>query len=281
MKFGSLSTTNALQPLSEGITPDPVSTTVTHVSGTVYQYGSYLLYSDLIKQAIDPVEAENVDLLGEQAGQVFDLLTRNVLIADGTAQYVNGRANDGAVLSTDIISAAECMEAVATLEAAHVRRFPDGTYKGIIHANTKYDLLQDSSIVNMMNESGDAKKNGLWNYSVGTCFGIDWYVAGNAYRTASGDSSGNVYYTMILGQGAFGIGGLAADSFGSVPSYGKEEPGTGKKISPVELIKKELGSGGTSDALNQRASMGWKTTFCAKVLDATRYIVLHHQCSLG
>ena len=238
-------------------------------------------YSDLVDyMSIDPILTQYAQLLGEQAGLTIDQLVRDVLVAGGTEQFVNGRANAAAVTSTDIISAKEVMEALATLEAANARPFENGRWVGICHPNTKFDLMNDSTIQNMMVYAPDSSKNGLWTYKLGECLGVDWYVSSQANRAAEGVGEVNVYDTLILGRDAYGTGGLAGQMFGSAPSS-KDEPNTGKSVSPVSLIQKELGSAGTDDPLNQVATIGWKTTFVAKVLNAAFYVRLQHACSLG
>jgi len=203
-----------------------------------------------------------------------------VLVADGTSQLVNNRANHAAIVSTDIIDAAEIMEAVTTLEAADALPFPNGKYVGIIHSYTKFDMMKDPTMQNMFIYAPSAEKNGLWTYKLGECLGIDWYVSSLANRTADGSDSINVYDTLILGRDAYGAGGLAAQ-MPKVPPSSQSDPNTGKRVMPVSIINKPLGSGGTEDALDQRGSLGWKTTYVVVVLDATRYVRLQHACSLG
>lgn len=64
---------------------------------------------------------------------------------------------------------------------------------------------------------------------------------------AGGSSEGKpVYSTIILGADAYGVTGL------------KEN---------LQTIVKSLGSAGSADPLNQRATMGWKAHFLAKILE--------------
>lgn len=66
------------------------------------------------------------------------------------------------------------------------------------------------------------------------------------YPGEAGALGRDVYATLFLGENAYGV---------------TEIEGGG-----LEHIVKQLGSGGTSDALNQRATVGWKATHVAKVL---------------
>ena len=93
--------------------------------------------------------------------------------------------------------------------------------------------------------------------------------AGSAYLTLSAGVENIAKDTVIYPEGA-GIGGvdvyatliLADDAYGVT-----EVTGGG-----LQHIAKQLGSGGTSDALNQRATCGWKATKVAKIL-VPQYIV--------
>jgi len=61
---------------------------------------------------------------------------------------------------------------------------------------------------------------------------------------------------------------------------GPNDNNTFQKIRPLRLIDKPFGSAGTSDPLDQRASIAWYTTFAVQELDSTWYIVVHHASSL-
>ena len=67
----------ATRPLSEGVTPDGGSLSVTNVTATVEQYGYYVTMSDvLMLTAIDNTLLETTKLLGSQAGSTLDTVTR-------------------------------------------------------------------------------------------------------------------------------------------------------------------------------------------------------------
>ena len=66
-KFASLP--KAMTPLTEGVTPDGKSLSVTAIEATVSQYGDYITMSDVLDlTAIDPVVVEATKILGRQAG---------------------------------------------------------------------------------------------------------------------------------------------------------------------------------------------------------------------
>ena len=77
-KFASLP--KAMTPLTEGVTPDGKSLTVTAITATVNQYGDYITMSDVLElTTIDNVIVEATKLLGRQAGLTLDTVVRNVM----------------------------------------------------------------------------------------------------------------------------------------------------------------------------------------------------------
>lgn len=84
-------------------------------------------------------------------------------------------------------------------------------------------------------------------------------AAGNSFKDGSAGVGGRaVYSTLILGANAYGV---------------TEISGGG-----LEFIHKELGSAGTADPLNQRATEGWKCTRVCKIL-CDQYMVRVESCT--
>ena len=70
----------ALVPLSEGVTPDGRKMSVTNLTATVDQYGDYIELSDiLLLTAIDNNMVQATKLIGTQAGETLDTITREVI----------------------------------------------------------------------------------------------------------------------------------------------------------------------------------------------------------
>ena len=98
-KFASLP--KALTPLTEGVTPDGKSLSVTAIEAEVAQYGDYVVYSDVLDlTAIDPVVTEGVKVIGNQAGLTLDTITRNIL-QSGTNVYYCPKADGSEVTSRE------------------------------------------------------------------------------------------------------------------------------------------------------------------------------------
>ena len=226
-----------LTPLTEGVTPDGQSLTVTTIEATVDQYGGYVTISDQLQlTAIDNTMVQATKLLGNQAGASLDTVTREVLNGGTNVVYAGGVTSRDALTADHKLTVQDIKKAVRALKNQNADKIGD-SYVGIIHPDITFDLTNDP-------EWKDVK-----NYDP-----KDWYegeigkIAGVRFveTTEAKIFEGGVYSTLILGDNAYGV---------------TEIEGGG-----LEHIVKQLGSAGTADALNQRATCGWKATKVAERL---------------
>lgn len=244
-KVGALPTITST--LTEGVTPNPEELSLTRLTATPEQVGSFVRMSDLVQlTAYDPLLEETAIAQGNQAARTYDYRISNVLSAGTSVQRVNNRSTRGAVVSGDIITATEIKKAVRRLENSDAMRFPQAgnRFIGLVHPNTKYDLTAASEWTTQTGQAqpGDDR---FAAYYIGDMYGVRWYESTAAKKFAGeGDSGIDVYSTLILGMGAYGV----------------------YTLQDLEYIVKPLGSGGTEDPLNQRATAGWKASFVAKIL---------------
>ena len=226
-----------LTPLTEGVTPDGQSLTVTTIEATVDQYGGYVTISDQLQlTAIDNTMVQATKLLGNQAGASLDTVTREVLNGGTNVVYAGGVTSRDALTADHKLTVQDIKKAVRALKNQNADKIGD-SYVGIIHPDITFDLTNDP-------EWKDVK-----NYDP-----KDWYegeigkLAGVRFveTTEAKIFEGGVYSTLILGDNAYGV---------------TEIEGGG-----LEHIVKQLGSAGTADALNQRATCGWKATKVAERL---------------
>lgn len=269
-------------PLTEGVTPDPEDITVTTVTGTVREYGSYIRYTrTLAEMGIHKIAAEASDALGEQAGESLDLITRAELVAEtSNVQFANGRSSTGNIAAGDKLTMAEVMTGVTTLKTNKaVGPLEGGKFPALLHPKTCYDIFNDNTFQNILHYSHDRGMNNPWiTGHIGDAFGVSFYETPNGYHASNG--SVEVYSTMLLGKGAFGVGGLAA----YMPSVIQEDQNKSNKtfedVRPLRLIDKPFGSSGSADPFDRLASIAWYTTFVAQVLDANFYLRIEHTVDL-
>lgn len=330
-------------PLVEGVTPDGQKMELGVVRAEVKQYGGFIELSDILMlAAIDNNLVQATKLLGGQAGRTLDAITREVLCGGTNVQFAEGqvasrsllaggRESDNHYLTVDSIRRA--VRYIKKMNAETI----NGSYVGIIHPDTAYDLMSDPKWINVKTysdpegiyqgeigkienvrfvESSEAKvihaedlckesreltvssyntlsSEGNATHGEGTFFklvveetlteedaarlvdatiqlgveesievlnvvGVDiatkalYLRAEPANAPSKGDvlypgeagfKGCDVYITLIIGDNAYGT---------------TEISGGG-----LQHIVKQLGSAGSADPLNQRATAGWKATKAA------------------
>jgi N4-gp56 family major capsid protein len=247
--------TAATTPLTEGVTPSKTALSITEITGTVQQYGNYVEVSDTLDMmGIDPIIREATMLLAENAAVSVEEIVRaelvtgtNVMFATGAARNAQGPSNP--------ITLALVRRAVRTLEANDAPPFfgsrsdengQGGTYIGFIHPRQWFDLVGDSAVLNTFTYSDPEK---LYTMHLPMLGGVAWVKTTRApIFTGAGASGANVFGAIICGSNAFGVVNVA---------------GSGK----FQVFAKPLGSGGTADPLDQRATIGWKSLQLPRILN--------------
>ena len=234
----------ALTPLTEGVTPDGQNLNVTAVPATVAQYGGYITLSDvLMLTAIDNNLVEAIELLGDQAGRTLDTITREALVTGTNVLYAGGRSARTSIAATDKLTVGDIKKAVRELKVGLAKKI-DGSWVAIVHPDCVYDLENDDEWVQASQYAGSTQ---IFEGEIGKLYGVRFVETTEAKIWAqAGASSISVYATLVMGANAYGT---------------TEVEGGG-----LETIVKQLGSGGTADPLNQRATAGWKAMKTAKIL---------------
>lgn len=254
-KFAPLA--KATTPLTEGVTPDGQKLDVSAITATVSQYGGYVALSDLLQlTAIDNIMVEATEALSSQAGRTLDTITRDILAAGTNVQYaegqVSGRANlvggSATAANNHYLTVKAVKMAVRTLKNQNTARI-SGDFVGIIHPDVAFDFTEDPEW-KYPHQYVDTKE--IYSGEIGKIAGVRFVETTeakkwiNAGKNDSTPTSRDVYSTLILGANAYGV---------------TELDGGG-----LQMIVKQLGSGGTADPLNQRATVGWKAAKTAEIL---------------
>lgn len=237
-------------PITEGVTPDGQSLSMSTIEATVEQYGGYVTISDMLDlTAIDPVLVQASKAIASQAGRSLDTITREVINAGTVVQYAEGQVTERSQLAyTDKdnnhnLTVGAVKQAVRFLESQDAPKI-DGYYVGIIHPYCKYDLMNDPEwkapheYVNTEN---------IYQNEIGELYGVRFVQSSRAKKFAGAGAGGvDVYSTLIIADDAYGV--------------------TEIKGGGLQHIVKQMGSAGTADPLNQRATCGWKATKVAELL---------------
>lgn len=229
--------------LTEGVTPDGKSLEVTTVEAEVSQYGDYVVYSDMLDlTAIDPIVTEAVKVIGNQAGLTLDTITRNVLQSGTNVFYASkGDGTDvnarGDLDDTCVITAKDVKKMAAFLRKVNAPKI-DGYYVAIVHPFVSFDLQNDPEWIAAHQY---ASAENIFEGELGRLGGVKFIESSEAKVYSNG-----VFGCLFMGANAFGV---------------TEVEGGGLKT-----IIKQLGSSGVADALDQRASIGWKAAKTAEIL---------------
>ena len=244
-KFAPLA--KATTPLTEGVTPDGKSLSVSTITATVNQYGDFITQSDVLElTSLDNTILEATKLLGRQAGLTLDTVVRDVLNsgtnvtycpkigADGTETAVTSRA---ALDDTCKLTVKTIQMVVAKLRGQNAPTI-NGKYVAIAHPYTMFELMRDPEWIEAHKY---ANPTNLYEGEVGEIAGVRFVTS-----TEAKVFEGGVFSTIFLGEGAYGV---------------TEITGGG-----LETIVKQKGSAGTADPLDQRSSVGWKAIKTAELL---------------
>lgn len=233
-----------LTPISEGVTPDGQSLTMSVIEATVAQYGGYIELSDvLLLTAIDNNLVQATKLLGAQAGATLDTITREVLNGGTNVIFSGGKEARGDLDATSVLTVDDIKKAVRLLKTQNAEKH-GSDWVGIIHPDIAYDLTNDPAWKDVKTYSDPSD---IYEGEIGKIYGVRFVETTEAKIWAGAGAGGRaVYSTLILGDNAYGV---------------TEVTGGG-----LQHIVKQLGSAGTGDPLDQRATAGWKATKVAERL---------------
>jgi len=250
----------ATTPLTEGVTPAGSQLSVTDINATVQQYGDFITLTDQVSvHGLDNTVAEATDICGYQMGETMDEIWRDAIVPN-LANKVYIAANEAATVAGDIISVAAIKSAILQLKTQKAMKFTpmvgatDGVgtsavrsaFWGIIHPDVVFDLEDQAGFISAENY---ASTKTLAEGEVGAVKDVRFIETNKAYiNVDGGDTNVDTYHTAIFGKDAYGI----------VNVRGKGNAG---------IIVKPLGSAGSADPLDQRSTVGWKSTTTAKILN--------------
>ncbi len=142
-------------PLAEGVTPDGQKLDMGVVSAEVKQYGGFIELSDILMlTAIDNNLVQATKLLGSQAGRTLDTITREVLSGGTNVQFAEGQVSSRSALAggkeegNHYLTVDAVRRAVRYLKKMNAETI-NGSFVGIIHPDTAYDLMSDPKWINV------------------------------------------------------------------------------------------------------------------------------------
>lgn len=238
--------------LDEAVTPSGVNLSSSPITASIDGYGQFATASDfLIMTAINDTLSDYIDLLAYAAGKSLDALVRNEVDTNATAQYADSKSNEAGVEAdnTAVLTAAEIRLAVKTLRKEDVDPWEDELYRAIIHPFGEFDLLSESTAGSAIQTSQYTTNQKVEKGLIGTLYGVLFFRSSHI-RAVSPNT--HVYRHCVIGKNAYGCVDLES--------------------AQTKIITKQLGSAGTEDPLDQRATVGYKFYYATKMLDSKRVV---------
>lgn len=231
----------ALTPLTEGVTPDGNSIGMTEITAQTEQYGDFIEFSDKISFiAIDPVIMEYITELADQAKETLDILGREALNSGTNVMYAGGKSSRAELADGDVLTTTDVRKVVRFFRKNYVKPIAGtgGDYACLISPDTEFDFFDDEQFRQIADYGGNVKP--LLDNEVGRFHNVRFYMTPNAkVFEGAGAAEEDVHSAIFLGKNAYGITDIKGEG-------------------NVQSIIKALGSGGTTDPLNQRQTAGWK-----------------------
>jgi len=247
----------------EGVPTTAVSMSATNVTGSTAQYDAAVSISDLLAYtSFGDVMKAAMERLAYNAGLSIDTIIANEVKFSGTAQGATG-VYWSAVPATGVLSVGEIKKAVRRLRRNDAMEQSDGYFVAVVHPDSLYDLMVDSSTGGWIdaNKYTDSNVDKLLKGEVGRLAGVRFLestnasVKGSSFATGSAVvASATLYITSVFGRDAFGV----------------------TELQNLKTYVKGFESGGTADPTEKVATAGWKTTFGAASLNSNFYVNIIH-----
>jgi len=258
---------------------------VTDYTATVSKYGNFVILNEEADLFNFNGQMDKImEVMGINAGQSLNILQRN--IGEDNAVLVNagGVASDGLIESAVTLGGLKAI--LNTLEKNSTTAFNPMTtgsdnvgttptlpsYWGLTHPDVAMDIAALGSfksvetyagqITTAMGEFGSV---GIAGRTIRFISSEDAGVDADAGATLTsqglnGTSSVDLYTTLIYGRDAIG-------SVGFGETYTDGSFMAGDDLSPIKIIVKGLGSGGTSDPYDEISTIAWKAWHTGKILN--------------
>ena len=244
--------------LTESVTPDGTALTDSNVEATLVQYGDYVTIADKFRNiAVGDIMGKVTDIISRSAAEIVDRVARNELNTTSNNNFADPSTNSSIAdvqTNTTELSSSDLKRMVTTLRNNNVPVFNDGLYVGVLHPFMEQSLLNETGasdyIVLASNNTsgGDAIEKAM----IGKAFGLRLLRTTEIQADAT---STDVYENIFLGRNVFGTVTLQNND--------------------VEIITHPFNDSGVAGPLNQRATIGWKIMYVAKILQSAGVQSLH------
>lgn len=259
----------ATTPLTEGVAPTAQAMAYEDVAVTIAQYGAVVKITDKVADLCeDPVLKDATELCGEQAGATIEALTyaairggTNVFYANGASRVaVNTKISLPKQRAVTRLLKKNKGKKVTKMVAASVNIATepvDHAYIAFCHSDCETDIRDLVGFV-PIEKYGTTSK--ALPYEIGKCEDVRYVCSPDLAPFA--DAGGVAGTTMLTTTGTsadvYPVIYVSENSYGLVPLQGAGS------ITPTVI---DPGKPTKDDPLGQVGYVGWKTWFCALILN--------------
>ncbi len=249
LRYGNFS--EDLSELTQGVVPSESTIDTNKYTVAMKQYGRYVVLADLLlTTAIDPVLEDVADRLGYDAAVSTDKLIRNDLVTNATTntQYVgSGNTTDDNISDNETFTAPEVIKGIRALRGFDAAPYKDGLYRWVVHPFISIDIMADTAAGGFieLNKYVAGLADGPLNGEVGKVYGAR-LLESTVISAVENSGVVDVYRTLLFARDAF-----------CMTKFDRNH---------IRMIIKQLGTGGTSDPLDQIATAGYKMQLGLKYL---------------
>lgn len=235
----------------EGVATSAVTISAINVTGTTVQLDNALSYSDLLAYtSFGDFKKAAMERLAYNAGISVDTYVREAVSNSGTIMNINSAAHFSAIPTTGTMTIGNVRRAVRALRRNDAMPLADGSFVAVIHPDVAYDLEGDTTTGGWVttNTYGPSVEK-ILNGEIGKLYGVRFLETSNGHTIAGNSAylaSATIYTTSFFGKDAFGV----------------------SELQNLKTYIKDFGSAGTADPTDKIATLGWKTTFGANMLNA-------------
>jgi N4-gp56 family major capsid protein len=262
--------------LTEGVTPTEQQFQMVRLEKAVNQYGGFATTTDRLQsESINGLTSQFNMRIAEQGAEVMNKVVRDDLNGGTTVRYAGGVATQDDI-TTSTMPAADfdfMFRSFKNEKVKPIRPMTMGspntgtaptreTYPVIVpwEATGLLEALDDGNGNTFQNTESYGSQRATWANEYGSF--KQFSFIGNT-EVATEENSASTAQEIALAS-VFGKGAYHTTLIGA---------------SDVEVIIKPLGSGGTTDPLNQRSTIGWKAKKGAVIVQPT--YMFRYEFSLG
>lgn len=262
--------------LVEGVTPTEQQLQLVRLEQSINQYGGFATVTDrLTEESINDLTREFNMRIAEQGGETMNKVVRDDLLGGTNVRFANGVATQDDIVAAGVFANDfDFMFQAFKLEKVKpVRPMTNGsqnigttptreTYSVIVptQSTSLLETLDDGNGNTFTNAEDYASQRTLWANEYGSFKQFTFILDTEASIVVNGAATPqDIAQSLVFGRGAYNTTRIGA--------------------SDVDIIIKPLGSGGTTDPLNQRSTIGWKARKGAVIVQDT--YMFRYEFSLG